>query len=458
MESYQIRGGSPLRGEYPVKGAKNAALPILAATLCRNGIHEIYGCPRIADAVSMTNILKALGARCRWEDQCLIVDSRNLDSTVVPRDLMAQLRSSVFLMGSLLARSGEAAIYRPGGCNIGSRPIDIHTDGLRRLGFDVTEDEEKVLCRGKCRGGRYVLPYPSVGATENLMMAALSGDGLTILENCAMEPEITDLQGFLRTCGYRVHGGGTGTITIEGGENDGIPSSERGQQNTMYFIMEDRIEAATYLMALAGTGGEGVLTGVRSVYLDEVLSTLKTMGCRIRTFEDRIALSAPARLKSPGSITTAPYPGFPTDCQPQLLTLAAAADGTARIREEIFENRFSHKKDLMKMGANIETCGKNAIIRGVGALHGAQVRALDLRGGAALVLAGLMAEGTTVVTDIHHIERGYEELGDGLRQLGGNIEKKRERKTKEANQSAAETGSVSACPGGDGGISVIPDV
>lgn len=458
MESYQIRGGSPLRGEYPVKGAKNAALPILAAALCRSGIHEIYGCPRIADAASMTEILEALGARCRWEDQCLTVDSRNIDSAVVPRDLMAQLRSSVFLMGSLLARSGEAAIYRPGGCNIGSRPIDIHTDGLRRLGFDVTEDEEKVVCRGKCSGGRYVLPYPSVGATENLMMAALSGDSLTILQNCATEPEIADLQGFLRTCGYRVHGGGTGTITIEGRETDDIPSLERGQRDTMYFIMEDRIEAATYLMALAGTGGEGVLTGIRSVYLEEVLSTLKNMGCRIKTFEDRIALKAPARLKSPGNIITAPYPGFPTDCQPQLLCLAAAADGMTGIREEIFENRFSHKKDLMKMGANIETCGKNAIIRGVAALHGVQAGALDLRGGAALVLAGLMAEGTTVVTDIHHIERGYEALDEGLRQLGGNIEKKEAREAKKANKSTAEIDGISTDRGGDGYISAVTDV
>ena len=246
LESYHIRGGTPLHGEYPVKGAKNAALPILAAALCKGGIHEIYGCPDIGDASVMMDILKGLGADCRRDGNCLVVDSRQLTSAAVPRQLMSMLRSSVFLMGSLLMRTGEAVVYRPGGCNIGSRPIDIHTDGLRHLGYTVTEDEEKIVCSGRCRGGRYVLPYPSVGATENLMMAALSGDRLTVLENCAIEPEILDLQGFLRTCGFQVYGAGTGTIAVLGG---------KGISDAMYFIMEDRIEAATYLMALAGTGG-----------------------------------------------------------------------------------------------------------------------------------------------------------------------------------------------------------
>ena len=435
MESYHIRGGTPLHGEYQVKGAKNAALPILAAALCRGGIHEIYGCPEIGDASVMMNILRALGADCRREGNCLVVDSRQLTSAAVPHSLMSMLRSSVFLMGSLLMRTGEAVICRPGGCNIGSRPIDIHIDGLRHLGYTVTEDAEKVVCSGRCRGGKYVLPYPSVGATENLMMAALSGEGLTVLENCAMEPEIMDLQGFLRNCGFHVYGAGTGTIAVLGG---------KGTSDAMYFIMEDRIEAATYLMALAGTGGEGILTGVRGGLLGSVLQVLENMGCRIRSFQDRIELVSPGRLRSPGTVSTAPYPGFPTDCQPQLMTLAACAAGETQICEEIFENRFSHKKELLKMGANIETCGKNAIIKGISRLQGTEVCAQDLRGGAALVLAGLMAEGETVVTEIHHIERGYEALETGLRQLGGNIEKTSERKTEETKESAAEAGRIFA--------------
>ncbi|MGN1413364.1 MAG: UDP-N-acetylglucosamine 1-carboxyvinyltransferase [Anaerovoracaceae bacterium] len=449
MESYHIRGGTPLHGEYQVKGAKNAALPILAAALCKGGIHEIYGCPDINDVSIMMGILEALGADCRREGNCLVVDSRQLTSAAVPRQLMSMLRSSVFLMGSLLMRTGEAAIYRPGGCNIGSRPIDIHMDGLRHLGYTVTEDEEKVVCSGRCRGGRYVLPYPSVGATENLMMAALSGEGLTVLENCAIEPEILDLQGFLRTCGFHVYGAGTGTIAVLGG---------KGTSDAMYFLMEDRIEAATYLMALAGTGGEGILTGIRSGLLGSVLQILENMGCRIHSFQDRIELAAPERLRSPGMVSTAPYPGFPTDCQPQLMTLAACAAGETRICEEIFENRFSHKKELMKMGANIETCGKNAIIKGIGRLHGAEVCAQDLRGGAALVLAGLTAEEKTVVTGIHHIERGYEALEEGIRRLGGNIEKKNERETKETEKSAAEAGCIFADHGGGTCVPVLSHV
>ncbi len=415
LEYYEIEGGIPLRGEYQIKGAKNAALPILAATLCKGGVHEIYGCPRIGDAAAIADILRSLGAEVSWEDNCVTVDSRNASGTVVPRELMERLRSSVFLLGSLLARAEEAVIYRPGGCRIGARPIDIHITGLQQLGFQVKEEGEKVTCCGRCRGGRVRLAYPSVGATENLMMAALSGSSLTVLENCAVEPEIEDLQGFLRSCGYRIYGAGTPNIVIEGG---------RGLHDAMYFIMGDRIEAATYMMALAGTGGEGILTGIESLHLASVIKVLERMGARIRNWEDRIEVRGPKQLQSPGLVVTQPYPGFPTDCQPQLLTLVTRAAGLTTIREEIFESRFTHKKDLQKMGAYIETCGKNAIIKGVGCLSGTQVEALDLRGGAALVLAGLMAEGTTQITGIEHIERGYEDFCGGICMLGGNIEKK----------------------------------
>lgn len=449
MDYYEIEGGVPLSGEYRVKGAKNSALPIMAAAICKSGVHEVYGCPRIGDAVTMEKILRALGAETKWEDDCLLIDSRKINQNVVPPELMAELRSSVFLLGSLLARTGEATVFRPGGCKIGKRPIDIHINGLLQLGFEVEADEEKVTCRGTCAGGKITLPYPSVGATENLMMAALSGTADTVIENCAAEPEIVDLQGFLRSQGYRVYGAGTDTIFIEGG---------KGLHDSMYFIMEDRIEAATYMMAIAATGGKGLLTNIRPQLIEKVMETMERMNVRFHYYEERIEVIGPKRLASPGIVTTAPYPGFPTDCQPQLLTLATGAEGLTTIREEIFDSRFTHKKELIKMGANIETCGKNAIIKGTTPLKGRQVEALDLRGGAALVLAGLMAEGSTKVQGITHIERGYEDFEKGIRQLGGLIEKKSERKTEEKNQSTGETADYHYSRSGDIFLPVVADV
>lgn len=428
MESYEIEGGIPLRGEYRVKGAKNSALPILAATVCRGAVYEIYDCPRIGDVFAMEEILNSMGAKTRWEKDCIIVDSRGIIETSVPKELMAEMRSSVFLMGSLLARSDEAVIYRPGECNIGKRPIDIHISGLEQLGFEVTVKDEEVSCRGICKGGKITLPYPSVGATENLMMAALAGESDTIIENCAVEPEIKDLQGFLRTCGFQVYGAGTDTIFVKGAR--GAALCERPQE-VMYFILEDRIEAATYMAAVIGTGGRAVFRNIRAEYISEILKCFERMGAAVRAYENTIEVWACGRLKSPGMIITQPYPGFPTDFQPQILTLSTVAKGLTTIREEVFESRFTHKNDLLKMGADIEICGKNAIIKGVEALCGAEVYARDLRGGAALVLAGLMAEGRTVVNDTFHIHRGYEDFEKGIKDLGGLIEKKREERKKE---------------------------
>lgn len=423
LESYEIEGGIPLRGEYRVKGAKNSALPILAATVCRGAVYEIYDCPRIVDVFAMEEILHSMGAKTRWEKDCIVVDSRGITKTSVPKELMAEMRSSVFLMGSLLARSGEAVIYRPGGCNIGKRPIDIHISGLEQLGFEVTVKDEEVSCKGSCQGGKVTLPYPSVGATENLMMAALAGKGDTIIENCAVEPEIEDLQGFLRTCGFQVYGAGTDTIFIKGAR--GTQLCERPGE-IMYFILEDRIEAATYMAAVLGTGGRAVFRNIRAEYISEILKCFERMGAIVRTYESTIEIWSRTGLKSPGMIITQPYPGFPTDFQPQLLTLSTVAKGLTTIREEVFESRFTHKNDLLNMGADIEICGKNAIIKGVSHLHGKEVRARDLRGGAALVLAGLIAEGKTVVNDTYHIQRGYEDFEKGIKELGGMIEKKRE--------------------------------
>ena len=422
MESYYIEGGVPLRGEYRLRGAKNSALPILAATVCRAGIYEIYDCPKIGDVFAMLEILNALGAKTTWEDECLVVDSRNVDDFAVPESLMSEMRSSVFLMGSLLARSGEAIIYRPGGCHIGERPIDIHIDGLEQLGFEVNISEGKIYCKGICRGGKVTMPYPSVGATENLMMAALAGRADTIIENCAIEPEIVDLQGFLRTIGFQVFGAGTHTIFIKGAYGSQLSSNIIQR---MYFVLEDRIEAATYMAAVMGTGGKAVFRNIRPNIMKNVLDVYERMGAEIRTTENMIEIWAPRILKSAGIVVTKPYPGFPTDCQPQLMTLCTKAKGLSTIREEVFENRFGHKNQLIKMGADIETCGKNAIIKGTGILHGREVMAMDLRGGAALVLAGLMADGITVVRDAFHVQRGYEDLEKGIKSLGGLIERNR---------------------------------
>ena len=425
MDSFYIEGGIPLRGEYRIKGAKNSALPILAATVCRAGVYELYDCPRIGDVFSMIEILESLGARVKWEKECVVVDSRGISEFAVPEKLMAEMRSSIFLMGSLLARTGETVIHRPGGCRIGKRPIDIHISGLEQLGFEVdggADEGERISCRGKCSGGRITLPYPSVGATENLIMAALSGNSDTIIENCAIEPEIADLQGFLRTIGFQVFGAGTDTIFVKGSgdEMKGFSDAEG-----MYFILEDRIEAATYMSAVLGTGGRAVFRNIRPEIMKAVLDVFERMGAQIRTCDGMIELWSRGRLKSPGIVITQPFPGFPTDCQPQLMSIASTAAGLTTIREEIFDSRFTHKNDLNKMGADIEICGKNAIIKGSKKLDGKWVKALDLRGGAALVIAGLMAEGETVVEDAFHIHRGYEDFEKGIKSLGGYIETRR---------------------------------
>lgn len=424
MDCYHIEGGVPLRGEYRVKGAKNSALPILAAAVSKPGIHEIHDCPRIGDVFVMEEILRSLGADTCFEGNCLRADTRNMEGTVVSREIMSRMRSSVFLMGSLLARHGEATVHRPGGCRIGRRPIDIHIDGLSQMGFCVESRGEEIRCSGRCRGGRVRLPYPSVGATENLMMAALSGENETVIENCACEPEIADLQGFLRTCGFDVTGGGTSRIVVRGFSKGTHASGGAAAGDTMYFIVEDRIEAATYMAAVLATGGRAVFRNIRTEMLEEVLSVFKRMGAAIRSFDDTIEIIAPEKLKSPGIVVTSPFPGFPTDCQPQLMTLCTAAGGLTTIREEVFESRFTHKKELAKMGANIDICGKNAIIKGGLPLKGAEVSAADLRGGAALVIAGLSAGGETDVRDIYHIDRGYENFDEGLRQMGGIIERR----------------------------------
>lgn len=417
MELFRITGGRTLNGEYRVNGAKNSALPILAAAMAVPGVHKIMDCPYIEDVRLMADILESLGADVKYSHDFMTVDTRCAEGYEVSQEMMSRMRSSVFLLGSMLARTGEAVIYRPGGCRIGRRPIDIHIDGLRAMGFEVIISGEKIHCRGRSRGGTVTLPYPSVGATENLIMAALSSSEETVIRNCAAEPEIADLQGFLRCCGCHISGAGTGEICVKGSDTKLYNEAE-------YMIVEDRIEAATYMAAVLGTGGNCVFTNIRAELMRSVLSVFERMGASITAYGDMIELKSPRRLKSPGIVVTEVYPGFPTDCQQQLISLCTVSEGITTVREEIFEDRFTHKKELVKMGANIEICGKNAIIKGTDSLRGTSVAAQDLRGGAALVLAGLFAEGGTVVTGIEHIDRGYQEFEKGLSMLGGCIERR----------------------------------
>lgn len=431
MESYRIDGGIPLRGEYRVRGAKNAALPIMAATVCRAGTYELHDCPKISDVYAMEKILKSLGAHTAWKSNCLVIDSSGISGCEISEEMMQGMRSSMFLLGSLMTRCGEAIIHRPGGCRIGKRPIDIHINGLESLGFRIEEKDGRYHSTGTGYGGRVSLAYPSVGATENIIMAALGSKGDTLIENCAKEPEIVDFAQFLTTCGFSVRGAGTDRIFIKGKD------TKLSSRDVMYFIMEDRIEAATYMTAVLGTGGSAVFHNVTDKIMQSVLIVLERMGAHITSYDNAIEVSAPLKLTAAGRVATAPYPGFPTDCQPQLLTLATQAEGQTTICEEIFESRFTHKKELIKMGANIEICGKNAIINGRTTLNGSETEALDLRGGAALVTAALMAEGTSTVNGIEHIARGYESFEKGIQSLGGHIERQGYEKTQKAGKSVS---------------------
>lgn len=413
MESYHIRGGNPISGEYIVKGAKNATLPILAASIVTGEENVFSNCPQISDVIIMREILKALGCRIEDAGGRVLINTAGADQYQVPQELMEKMRSSIFLVGPLLTRCGKAVISEPGGCAIGKRPIDIHIKALSQLGVMIEEKDQQLIFTGnQMSGANIILDFPSVGATENVMTAALGAQGETVIHNCAREPEIVDLQKYLNSCGAKINGAGTSRIVIKGG----LPL-----HGTCHNIMGDRIEAGTFLMAAAGTGGELVIKGMETEHLKSLVKLLRYAGCKIKRQPNYIWLKGPDRLYSVGKFQTNPYPGFPTDLQPQFTAIMTAAIGESKIEEKIFENRFKYTRQLIKMGADIEIFQRTAIIEGVESLQGAQVVAEDLRGGAALVLAGLMAEGQTVVENIGFIERGYCNLHEELNKLGGDI-------------------------------------
>lgn len=413
MEAFVVEGGTPLRGEIRVDGAKNATLPILAAAVLTEETVRLHDVPEITDVKHMADILTMLGCQVTRENSDMTVTCADLHTWEMPDQLSKQIRSSIFLLGPILARFHKATVTFPGGCEIGLRPIDLHLSGLRCLGVKIKEEGGLIHCDGSSmHAGEVHFDYPSVGATENVMMAAVLVPGITTIHNPAREPEIVDLQNFINAMGGCVHGAGGHAIEIEG------VSCLHG---TEWTPMPDRIVAGTLLAAAAVTGGEITLTNAPESDMVAVTAKLREMGCRIAEAPGRIALSAPQRLTAFGQLQTQPHPGFPTDMQVQMLALLAVSEGTGVITENVFENRFTHAGDLNRMGAHILCTGRTAVVRGVRELYGARVTARDLRGGAALVLAGLKAHGETHVEHAELIDRGYDHLERQLTELGANI-------------------------------------
>lgn len=416
MSVMYIRGGMPLEGELAVHGAKNSVLPILAACLLARGTVTLTNCPRLTDVTAALNILRHLGCKVEQEGHTIIVDSAGAAGSAISEEQMRSMRSSIIFLGPLLARTGEAHLSYPGGCELGPRPIDLHLSAIRAMGCQVTEDQG-IHCYGKPMGGEVQLSLPSVGATENAILCAVGGMGTTTITNAAREPEIGDLQSFLNSLGASVRGAGSSTILVEGG---------RPLSGGTFNIMGDRIVAATLLSAAAAAGGRIRLRGVDWRHLATVLSVLHQAGCRVESRLNYVELERDAgkALKGVPTIRTAPYPGFPTDAQAPVMAALSAAQGCTLFVETMFDSRYRHVPELIRMGADITTEGRVALVRGVERLHGARVEAYDLRGGGALAAAALGAEGTTVLSGLRHIDRGYEGLEEMLRSLGAEVERR----------------------------------
>lgn len=413
MGKLKIHGGNKLSGELKVSGAKNSVLPILAASILNEGTCVLHDCPQLKDVYAMLKILEHLGCIVSFNNNDIIIDAKGVIDNEIPDYLMRTMRSSIFLMGALVSRNRSASISYPGGCDIGHRPIDLHLKGLRKLGISIKESYGYINCAGtKIKGCDIHLDIPSVGATENIMLAAVKAEGTTVIRNAAKEPEIEDLQNFLNLMGAKVSGAGTNTIIIEG---------VKKLHDAEHTIIPDRIVAGTYLCAAAITNGKLVLTNVLKEHLEPLLSKLREAGCEIQAGKDYIKIISEKRPKAVDMVITLPYPGFPTDLQPQIAALLSIADGTSIITETIFDNRFKYTEELVRMGANIKVDGRIAVVRGTEKLTGANVIARDLRGGAALILAGLAALDTTIVEGVEHIDRGYELIENKLNSIGANV-------------------------------------
>jgi UDP-N-acetylglucosamine 1-carboxyvinyltransferase len=416
MDKLLIEGGQRLRGEVTVSGAKNAALPLLTAALLTREPVCLSNVPDLNDVATMLRLLAQMGVKVERQGDAVSLDASGLDNPVAPYELVKTMRASILVLGPLVARMGEARVSLPGGCAIGARPVDQHIRGLQAMGAEVAVEHGYVHARSpRLRGARLFTDMVTVTGTENLMMAACLAEGETVIENAAREPEVVDLANCLIAMGARITGAGTDVIRVQGVER---------LHGARYRIMPDRIETGTYLCAAAATGGRVRLTGTSAAYLDAVIDKLTDAGCRIQVEPEAICLEAPERLTAV-SIRTAPYPAFPTDMQAQFMAVNATAAGTAVIRETIFENRYMHAVELIRLGADIKIDGNTAVVTGVERLEGATVMATDLRASASLVIAGLAAQGETLVDRIYHLDRGYESLDQKLSALGARVRRVR---------------------------------
>lgn len=417
MDKLLIEGGLRLSGEVAISGAKNAALPILCASLLTAEPLRLANVPHLNDVSTMLRLLGQMGVDVTMDgNEALILDSHALHNPVAPYDLVKTMRASILVLGPLVARFGEARVSLPGGCAIGARPVDQHIKGLQAMGAEVTVEQGYVHAKAtRLKGARIITDMVTVTGTENLMMAAVLAEGETFIENAAREPEVVDLANCLIAMGAKIYGAGTDCIRIQGVER---------LRGATHSVMPDRIETGTYLCAAAATGGEVRLTQTSTAYLDSVVAKLQEAGCTVLSEPNAIHLKAPARLKSV-NVRTEPYPAFPTDMQAQFMAVNAVAEGAAVIRETIFENRFMHAVELIRLGAQIKIDGNTALVTGVPRLEGATVMATDLRASASLVIAGLVAQGETLIERIYHLDRGYERIEEKLDKLGARVRRVR---------------------------------
>lgn len=416
MSKLLITGRKRLSGEVTIQGAKNSALPILAATVLAGGESVLYNCPVLSDTETSLNILRYLGCKAERSGDTVVVNNSGITRHDIPDGLTRKTRGSIVFLGAVLATAGRVRISFPGGCEIGNRPIDLHLKALRRLGAVIRERRGTLDCRAPhgLVGTDIALDFPSVGATEDIILAACTANGTTTITNAAREPEILDLAEYLNKCGAKIYGAGESVLVI-----DGVQKLNAAD----HAIIPDRIAAATLMSCAAVTGSSITLKGVIHSHLSAITPVFEDAGCTVKGFENELTISAPERLRSMKIVRTMPYPGFPTDAQAPLLAAAAVADGTTVFIENIFENRYRHASELVRMGADIRTEGKFAVVEGVPALYGTAVEATDLRAAAALVAAGLCAEGQTTVSGVRYLERGYESLELTLSSLGADIKK-----------------------------------
>lgn len=422
MDKLVINGSKRLTGEIEVHGSKNSVLPILAACVLSQGENIIHNCPILSDVDAALKILVELGCKVKREEHTVCVDSSGVNGFEISDSLMREMRSSVIFLGAILGRTGKAVLSTPGGCEIGLRPIDMHISAMEQLGAEVFEEHGRLHfeCKNGLHGARVILPFPSVGATENIMIASCVAKGTTVITNAAREPEISDLADFLNGCGAKIHGAGDSTIIIDGVER---------LTATTHTVIPDRIAASTYLLAGAITHGRVCIKEIIPAHLGALTPVLKQSGCDISVSNRWICISSPPRLSRVKTVRTMPYPGFPTDVQAPLTAMLSVADGTSVVVENIFECRYKHVSELIRLGAKINVEGRTAVIEGVPYLTGASVVSPDLRGGFALVIAGLAAKGETVISGVEHIDRGYENPEKLLSALGADVKRIKENGT-----------------------------